>query len=76
MEVVGLVSTGRQAVDATLELKPDLVLLDVVMPDMDGLAALCLIKYLRPETRLFVLTAHGEKCEDQNEFPTKTFPSN
>lgn len=61
VEVVRVVSTGRQAVDATVELKPDLVLLDVVMPDMDGLAALSVIKYLRPETHLFVLTAHGEK---------------
>jgi DNA-binding NarL/FixJ family response regulator len=61
VEVVGVVSTGRQAVDTTVELKPDLVLLDVVMPDMDGLAALSVIKYLRPETHLFVLTAHGEK---------------
>jgi DNA-binding NarL/FixJ family response regulator len=61
VEVVRVVSTGRQAVDATVELNPDLVLLDVVMPDMDGLAALSVIKYLRPETHLFVLTAHGEK---------------
>ena len=58
VEVVGVVSTGRQAVDTTVELKPDLVLLDVVMPDMDGLAALSVIKYLRPETHVFVLTAH------------------
>jgi DNA-binding NarL/FixJ family response regulator len=61
IEVVGVVSTGRQAVDATLELEPDVVLLDIVMPDMDGLAALSVIKYLRPDTHLFVLTAHGEK---------------
>lgn len=61
IKVVGVVSTGRQAVDAALELEPDLVLLDIVMPDMDGLAALTVIKYLRPDIHLFVLTAHGEK---------------
>jgi DNA-binding NarL/FixJ family response regulator len=61
IEVVRVVSTGRQAVDATLELEPDVVLLDIVMPDMDGLAALSVIKYLRPEVHLFVLTAHTEK---------------
>lgn len=61
IEVVGVVSTGRQAVDAVLELEPDVVLLDIVMPDMDGLAALSVIKYLRPDVHLFVLTAHGEK---------------
>jgi DNA-binding NarL/FixJ family response regulator len=61
IEVVGVVSTGRQAVDAALKLEPDVVLLDIVMPDMDGLAALSVIKYLRPEIHLFVLTSHGEK---------------
>jgi DNA-binding NarL/FixJ family response regulator len=61
IEVFGIVSTGRQAVDAALELEPDVVLLDIVMPDMDGLAALSVIKYLRPEIHLFVLTSHGEK---------------
>lgn len=61
IEVAGVVSTGRQAVDAALELEPDLVLLDVVMPEMDGLAALTVIKYLRPDIHLFILTAHGEK---------------
>jgi DNA-binding NarL/FixJ family response regulator len=48
-------------VDATLKLEPDVVLLDIVMPDMDGLAALSVIKYLRPDIHLFVLTSHGEK---------------
>jgi DNA-binding NarL/FixJ family response regulator len=48
-------------VDATLELEPDVVLLDIVMPDMDGLAALSVIKYLRPDIHLFILTSHGEK---------------
>jgi DNA-binding NarL/FixJ family response regulator len=61
IEVADVVSTGRQAVDAALSLEPDVVLLDVVMPDMDGLAALTVIKYLRPDMHLFVLTAHGEK---------------
>lgn len=50
--VVEEISTGRQAVDATLRLEPDFLLLDIAMPDMDGFAALPTIKFLRPETRI------------------------
>jgi len=57
MEVVGIAATGRQAIDAVVEHKPDLVLLDVVMPEMDGLAALSVIKYMSPELPVIIVTA-------------------
>jgi len=57
MEVVATASTGRQAVDATLEHKPDCLLLDIAMPEMDGLAALSIIKYLSPNTPVLIVTA-------------------
>jgi DNA-binding NarL/FixJ family response regulator len=60
IEIVQAVSTGRDAVDATLKHKPDVVLLDVVMPDMDGLAALSTIKYLSPETRVIVISGQTD----------------
>jgi DNA-binding NarL/FixJ family response regulator len=56
MEIVQSVSTGREAVDATIRHKPDLLLLDIAMPDMDGLAALSIIKYLSPETKVIILS--------------------
>jgi DNA-binding NarL/FixJ family response regulator len=57
MQVIQRVMTGRQAVEATLKHKPDIVLMDVVMPDMDGLAALSVIKYSCPEVPVFMITS-------------------
>ncbi len=57
MEIVRTVSNGRSAVEAALEQKPDCLLLDIAMPEMDGLAALSIIKYLSPETPVIIITA-------------------
>jgi len=57
MEVICMAATGRQAVQAVVEHKPDVVLLDIVMPEMDGLAALSIIKYLAPEMPVIIVTA-------------------
>lgn len=61
MEVVKDVGTGDQGVDAVRDLKPDIVLLDIVMPDMDGLAALSLMSYLEPDVRVVILTGHEDR---------------
>jgi len=57
MEVVEQVSTGREAVEETFNNDPDVLLLDIAMPDMDGLAALATIKYLCPKTKIIVITS-------------------
>jgi len=57
MEVVYVASTGDQALKATLEYKPDIVLLDIAMPEMDGLAALSVIKFMAPEIPVIIITA-------------------
>ncbi|MHA2403296.1 MAG: response regulator, partial [Candidatus Kariarchaeaceae archaeon] len=49
IDVIESVSTGREAVDSTIKHKPDITILDVVMPELDGLAALAIIKHLAPE---------------------------
>lgn len=58
MEVIGTATTGRQAVDLVLNLKPDVVILDIRMPDMDGLQALEGIKKARNQTAVIMLTSY------------------
>ena len=55
-DVVGQVGDGQAAVEATLHLRPDLVLMDIDMPRMNGLEALRLIKEKVPETQVVMLT--------------------
>lgn len=55
--VVEEISTGRQAIEATLRQEPDILLLDIAMPDMDGFASLTVIKHLRPETKIVLHTS-------------------
>lgn len=55
-EVVGEAGNGREAVELVRNLQPDVVLLDLDMPVLDGLEALRLIRAERPETRVIVFT--------------------
>jgi two-component system response regulator NreC len=57
-EVVGEADNGREAVDKTLALQPDIVLLDHTMPLLNGLEALRQIKKALPGTRVIILTMH------------------
>ncbi len=59
-QVIGQVGDGRAAVEAALRLKPDLVLLDITMPIMDGPSALRKIKAELPETQIVMLTVSDE----------------
>jgi len=67
VEVVGTACNGAEAVQQVSQLHPDLVLMDIVMPDVDGLAALRLIQSKNPETRIAMLSSVGamaSKAED------------
>ena len=56
IEIVGQASTGRQAVEQTRRLAPDVVLMDVRMPDLDGIAATRELARAAPGVRVLILT--------------------
>jgi DNA-binding NarL/FixJ family response regulator len=58
-DVVGQASDGEEALALAARLSPDLVLLDLTMPGMDGLTALPRLRDLAPESEVVVLTASG-----------------
>ncbi|MCE7001703.1 response regulator transcription factor [Kibdelosporangium philippinense] len=60
IEVVAQADDGRQAVDHVLSTRPDIAVLDIQMPVLDGLAAAEEIWRLRPQTGVVMLTTFGE----------------
>jgi two-component system response regulator DesR len=58
-EVVGQVGRGDEVVEAVKAAKPDVVLLDIEMPGLDGLAAAAALAHEAPRTRVIILTTFG-----------------
>jgi NarL family two-component system response regulator LiaR len=67
MEIVGEAVDGVDAVQKALELEPDVILLDMVMPRQNGLEAIVQIKQARPHARILILTSFAE---DDKVFPS------
>ena len=59
-EVVGVSGTGKETVDMARRLRPEIVLMDLTMPEMDGLTATRIITSELPEVKVVVLTASNE----------------
>jgi two-component system chemotaxis response regulator CheY len=59
-EVIGEARNGVAAVDIANRLKPDIICLDVMMPEKSGLEALCEIKAARPETEVVMITSSSD----------------
>ncbi len=61
IEIVAEATNGKEAVEYAVQHEPDIVLLDLLMPEMDGIAATELIKRKLPETIVLILTSYEEQ---------------
>ena len=61
LEVVGAAANGMEALRLTEDLSPDVVLMDIVMPELDGIEATRRIKAVRPATAILPLTAYDDE---------------
>ncbi|TYS46786.1 response regulator [Bacillus infantis] len=60
-EIVGEAENGREAIDLYRELKPELVTMDITMPEMSGLEAMKEIKQEFPEAKVVMCSAMGQQ---------------
>jgi len=61
MEVVGEGDTGRAAIDVVLQTGPDVVLMDLIMPEMDGITATQILHKQQPESKVLILSSMEEE---------------
>src|SRR5512147_3216487 len=61
VEVVGIARTGKEAIQISQELSPDVVLMDINMPDMDGIAATEAIRARQPTVQVVILSVQSDQ---------------
>ena len=62
VDVIGQAGDGREALNMFRQLAPDLVTLDITMPEMDGLEALQAMLLVQPDARVLVISALADKA--------------
>ncbi|MHC1711520.1 MAG: response regulator [Solidesulfovibrio sp.] len=60
-EVAGVATTGLQAVETYAALAPEMVTMDITMPDMNGIEATSRIMAADPNARIIIVTSHGQE---------------
>jgi two-component system chemotaxis response regulator CheY len=60
-EVAAVATTGRQAVDDYPKIAPDMVAMDITMPELNGIEATRLIMAADPAARVIIVTSHGQE---------------
>ena len=58
-KVIGDAEDGEMAIQKAVELKPDVIIMDIMMPNMDGIAATAEIHKILPEAKIIILTTFG-----------------
>ena len=61
LELVGTATTGEEAIDAVREMQPEVVLMDVRLPGIDGVSTVKRIQQASPKTQFVMFTAYGDK---------------
>lgn len=61
VEVVGVARTGKEAIQISQDLQPDVVLMDINMPDMDGISATEAIRAKQPAVQVVILSVQGDQ---------------
>lgn len=62
MEIVGEADTGAKAIERYKELRPDLVTMDIIMPEMNGIDAVCKILEFDAQARIVMCSALGQQA--------------
>jgi two-component system chemotaxis response regulator CheY len=62
IEIVGAASNGRQALEIFQQLRPDLVTMDITMPELDGIGCIKAIVAIDPDVRILVISALADKA--------------
>ncbi len=61
LEIIGMAANGVEALDIVQREKPDVVTLDITMPEMDGLTCLERMMEIHPDVRVMIITALSDK---------------
>jgi pilus assembly protein CpaE len=61
VDVVGAARTGKEAIQLSQDLNPDVVLMDINMPDMDGISATEQIRAKQPAVQVVILSVQGDQ---------------